>query len=70
MNAYARDKDPRVRQVSCSLAGEWQNVEIIRAGGETYRDVRPLVRLYVSDRRGRERPPGIRQLRRRRTRRL
>jgi TldD protein len=48
MNAYARGKDGRVKQVSCSLAGEWQNVEIIRAGGETYRDVRPLVRLYVS----------------------
>jgi TldD protein len=48
MNAYARAKDPRVKQVSCSLAGEWQNVEIIRAGGEVYRDVRPLVRLYVS----------------------
>jgi TldD protein len=48
MNAYARGKDSRIRQVSCSLAGEWQTVEIIRAGGETYRDVRPLVRLYVS----------------------
>ena len=48
MNAYARNKDSRVCQVSCSLAGEWQNVEIIRAGGETYRDIRPLVRLYVS----------------------
>jgi TldD protein len=48
MNVYARAKDSRVRQVSCSLAGEWQTVEIIRAGGETYRDVRPLVRLYVS----------------------
>jgi TldD protein len=47
MNAYARAKDSRVRQVSCSLAGEWQNVEIIRANGETYRDVRPLVRLSV-----------------------
>jgi TldD protein len=48
MNAYARNKDGRVRQVSCSLAGEWQSIEIIRPGGETYRDVRPLVRLYVS----------------------
>ncbi len=48
MNAYARAKDSRVRQVSCSLAGEWQNIEIIRPGGETYRDIRPLVRLYVS----------------------
>jgi len=48
MNAYARSKDGRVRQVSCSLAGEWQQVEIVRAGGETYRDIRPLVRINVS----------------------
>ncbi len=48
MNAYARDRDPRVRQVSCSLAGEWQTVEIIRPGGEIYRDIRPLVRIGVS----------------------
>lgn len=48
MNTYARAKDSRVRQVSCSLTGEWQSVEIIRTGGETYRDVRPLVRLNVS----------------------
>ncbi|MEM8988424.1 MAG: metalloprotease TldD [Pseudomonadota bacterium] len=48
INAYARDKDPRVRQVSCSLAGEWSVVEIIRPGGEVVRDVRPLVRLNVS----------------------
>jgi len=48
MNAYARAKDPRVKQVSCSLAGEWQSIEIMRAGGEAYRDVRPLVRLNVS----------------------
>src|SRR3954453_9828458 len=48
LNEYARSKDSRVKQVSCSLAGEWQNVEIIRAGGEVYRDTRPLVRLNVS----------------------
>ncbi|MDE2183377.1 MAG: metalloprotease TldD [Alphaproteobacteria bacterium] len=48
MNTYARAKDPRVKQVSCSLAGEWQTIEIMRAGGEIYRDVRPLVRLFVS----------------------
>jgi TldD protein len=48
MNSYARARDPRVRQVSCSLAGEWQNIEIVRPGGETYHDVRPLVRLGVS----------------------
>ena len=48
IDAYARSKDPRVKQVSCSLAGEWQAVEILRPGGEIYRDVRPLVRLSVS----------------------
>jgi TldD protein len=48
MNEYARAKDSRVKQVSCSLAGEWQNVEILRTGGEAYRDIRPLVRLNVS----------------------
>src|SRR6201994_794564 len=40
MNAYARAKDPRVKQVSCSLTGEWQNIEILRAGGDTSRDIR------------------------------
>ncbi len=48
MDAYARAKDPRVKQVSCSLAAEWQVVEIMRPGGEIYRDVRPLVRIGVS----------------------
>ncbi len=48
IDAYARSKDERVRQVSCSLAGEWQAVEILRSGGEIVRDVRPLVRLNVS----------------------
>src|SRR5690242_11891086 len=48
INEYARAKDGRVKQVSCSLAGEWQTVEIIRAGGEVYKDVRPLVRINVS----------------------
>ena len=48
INAYARAKDSRVRQVSANLAGEWQRVEIIRAGGARYSDIRPLVRLSVS----------------------
>lgn len=48
MNAYARGRDGRVRQVSASLSGEWQRIEIIRAGGESYSDIRPLVRLNVS----------------------
>ena len=48
MNAYARAKDSRVRQVSCHLSGEWQQVEILRADGSTYRDIRPLVRIDAS----------------------
>ena len=48
MDAYARGNDERVRQVSVSLFGEWQAVEIMRADGQRIRDVRPLVRLNVS----------------------
>jgi len=48
IDAYARQKDPRVRQVSVSFGASWQVVEILRADGETYRDVRPLVRVNVS----------------------
>jgi len=48
MNEYARSKDGRVKQVSCSLSGDWQQIEIIRPGGEVYKDIRPLVRLNVS----------------------
>jgi len=48
INHYLRSKDDRVRQVSISLFGEWQLVEILRAGGEHLRDVRPLVRLNIS----------------------
>ncbi len=48
IDAYARGKDERVRQVTASLAGSWQVVEILRADGKLVRDVRPLVRVNVS----------------------
>jgi TldD protein len=48
IDAYARAKDPRVRQVTASLAASWQAVEILRGDGETYRDIRPMVRVSVS----------------------
>ena len=48
IDAYARAKDPRVRQVSASIGATWQVVEILRADGEIYRDIRPLVRLNVA----------------------
>ncbi len=48
IDAYARSSDPRVRQVSASLSGQWQAVHILRAGGQGAGDIRPLVRLNVS----------------------
>jgi TldD protein len=48
IDAYARAKDPRVRQVSVSLGATWQVIEILRGDGESYRDVRPLVRVNIS----------------------
>ncbi len=48
IDAAARARDPRVVQVSASLAGSWSVVEIVRADGFVATDVRPLVRLNVS----------------------
>jgi hypothetical protein len=48
IDAYARALDPRVVQVSASVAGERRVVEILRVDGRLIRDVRPLVRLNVS----------------------
>ncbi|MGY8993719.1 MAG: metalloprotease TldD [Rhodospirillales bacterium] len=48
IDAYARTKDPRVRQVMASISGEWQAVQIMRADGSRAGDVRPMVRLNVS----------------------
>ncbi len=48
VDAFARGLDARVRQVSVSLAADWQAVEILRGDGSIYRDVRPLVRFNVS----------------------
>ena len=48
IDAYARGKDPRVRQVMASLSGSWQAVQILRPDGHRVGDIRPLVRLNVS----------------------
>ncbi|MGI9434996.1 MAG: metalloprotease TldD [Geminicoccaceae bacterium] len=48
IDAYARAKDQRVKQVSASLAGSWQQVEIIRPDGLRQDDIRPLVRMNVN----------------------
>ncbi|HEY5818471.1 MAG TPA: metalloprotease TldD [Mesorhizobium sp.] len=48
IDAYLRNKDPRVRQVTASLGSSWQHVEIVRGDGQMVRDIRPLVRINVS----------------------
>ncbi len=48
IDAFLRNKDSRVRQVTASLASSWQHVEILRADGQIVRDIRPLVRVNVS----------------------
>jgi TldD protein len=45
---FARQLDPRVKQVTISLAGELQAVEILRRGGFARSDRRPLVRFNVT----------------------
>ncbi|MCF6275534.1 MAG: metalloprotease TldD, partial [Robiginitomaculum sp.] len=48
IDAYVRAKDAKVVQVSASLAASTRTIAILRAGGERYDDVRPLVRIAVS----------------------
>ena len=47
IDAAARARDPRVVQVSVSLAANWSVIDVVRAGGFVASDVRPLVRLGV-----------------------
>jgi TldD protein len=48
IDAYIRRSESRVRQVSATLAGSWQMVQIVRADGASAMDIRPLVRLSIS----------------------
>ena len=48
IDAAARARDPRVKQVTASIASSWQAVQIIRAGASRFADIRPLVRLNIS----------------------
>ena len=43
-----RSKDDNIKQVTANFLGEQKSVEIIRSGGETLTDVRPLIRFNVS----------------------
>ncbi len=48
IDAYARAKDPRVKQVTASLSAEWSAIQIVRPDGARAADIRPLVRVNVS----------------------
>ena len=47
MDAYARSLDDNVHQVTASVLGSWQAVQIIKADGARVGDIRPLVRLNI-----------------------
>jgi TldD protein len=48
IDAHARALDPRVVQVTASLAASHQEIEILRPDGVHVRDARPMVRASVS----------------------
>ena len=48
VNEYIRSKNNDVKQVTANFLGEQKSIEIIRSGGETLSDVRPLIRFNVS----------------------
>ncbi len=48
IDAYARSLDPRVVQVSATLATALQEVAILRPDGHLVSDIRPMARLNVS----------------------
>ena len=48
MDAYTRGLDPRVVQVSASIAASHQEVIILRPDGQEVRDTRPMARLNIS----------------------
>ncbi|MFT7595025.1 MAG: TldD protein [Paracoccaceae bacterium] len=48
IDAFARDLDSRVVQVSATIAAGLQEIEILRPDGSSVRDVRPMTRVNVS----------------------
>jgi len=48
IDASARKKDERVRQVTATLGASYEEIEILRADGTRVTDTRPLVRVGVS----------------------
>ncbi len=48
VDEYLRKKDSCVKQVTASISGEYQEVEIIKSNNQNFQDIRPLVRFNVS----------------------
>lgn len=48
VNDYARSKDPRIVQVGASISTAWSRIEILRAGGERYCDIRPSAQIIFT----------------------
>ncbi len=48
IDAYCRALDPSVVQVSATMSASRRAISILRAGGERFDDIRPLVRLNIS----------------------
>ena len=48
IDAYLRDKDPKVRQVTATISASWQVVDILRADGHRVSDIRPMTRINIS----------------------
>ena len=48
IDAYLREKDPSVVQVSASMGASLQEVEILRPDGQSFIDYRPMTRLNIS----------------------
>lgn len=48
IDAYLRGKEPKVRQVTAAISASWQVVNILRADGHKFVDVRPMTRISIS----------------------
>ena len=48
VDEYLRKKGSIVKQVTASIAGEYQEIEIIKSGSQNFQDIRPLIRFNVS----------------------
>jgi TldD protein len=48
IDAYTRTLDPRIQQVTVSMAGVWERILVAALDGSLAADIRPLVRFNVS----------------------